>query len=144
MYWKLLLIFFMIMYAEITIFIYIMYVIGIVLTLILTLIISLIGIILVRINGMYILRQIQQYMFNNKNLTNKIDINIILLLVGFFLLIPGFLTDFIALLLIVPTIQNYLVIHLIPYLRFKYFENINKNNNIIEGEYTNLKDYKDK
>ena len=56
-----------------------------------------------------------------------------LLLAGFLLLLPGFFTDFLGLLLLLPPIQNLITLRLLPYLRFQRGQGAG--GETFEGEY---------
>ncbi len=119
MRWLPLLIVFFIAYIEITLFIKVAQVIGVLLTLSLVILTSFVGVSLVKAQGVKILGQMQIKLANGENPAAEMIKSVSTLLAGFLLLIPGFFTDFLGLLLLLPPLQNKLTLKLLPYLRFQ-------------------------
>jgi len=117
--WLPLLIIFLVVYIEITLFIHVAQVIGVLFTLLLVIMTSFIGVSLVRTQGMIILTQMQVKIANGESPAVEMIKSVSILLAGFLLLLPGFFTDFLGLLLLLPPIQNSLTLRLLPYLRFQ-------------------------
>lgn len=118
MRWIPLLLIFIVAYIEITLFIQVSHVIGVLFTLMLIVLTSFIGVSLVRTQGLKILTQLQVKIANGENPAAEMIKSVSILLAGFLLLLPGFFTDFLGLLLLLPPVQNSLTLKLLPYLRF--------------------------
>ncbi|NDL61464.1 FxsA family protein [Acerihabitans arboris] len=119
MRWIPLLLIFVVAYIEISIFIQVAHVIGVLFTLLLIVLTSFIGVSLVRAQGLKILGQMQIKMANGESPALEMIKSVSVLLAGFLLLLPGFFTDFLGLLLLLPPVQNSLTLKLLPYLRFQ-------------------------
>lgn len=119
MRWIPLLLIFVVAYIEISIFIQVAQVIGVLFTLLLIVLTSFIGVSLVRTQGLKILGQMQIKMANGESPAAEMIKSVSVLLAGFLLLLPGFFTDFLGLLLLLPPVQNSLTLKLLPYLRFQ-------------------------
>lgn len=119
MRWLPLLVIFIVAYIEITLFIQVAQVIGVLFTLLLVVLTSFIGVSLVRTQGLIILTQMQVKLANGESPAAEMIKSVSVLLAGFLLLIPGFFTDFLGLLLLLPPVQNSLTLRLLPYLRFQ-------------------------
>ncbi len=117
--WLPLLVVFIVVYIEITLFIQVAQAIGVLFTLLLVILTSFIGVSLVRTQGMKILAQMQLKIANGESPAAEMIKSVSILLAGFLLLLPGFFTDFLGLLLLLPPIQNSLTLRLLPYLRFQ-------------------------
>lgn len=130
-----LLILFIITYIEITIFIQVAHVIGILVTLLLMIFTSIIGLSLIRTQGLRIFIQIQRQIIQGENLARDMIKSLSILLAGFLLLLPGFITDFLGLLLLLPSVQNLLTLRLILYMKNKYFSGYYSKWNTFEGEF---------
>lgn len=110
--------FFLYVYIEISIFIQVAHVLGVFLTLILVILTSLMGISLVRNQGLKNLMLMQQKMAAGENPAGEMIKSVSLLIAGMLLILPGFFTDFLGLLLLLPPVQKHLTLKLLPYLRF--------------------------
>lgn len=119
MRWLPLLVIFAVAYLEISIFIQVAQVIGVLATLLLVLLTSFIGVSLVRAQGLKIFGQLQSKLANGESPAEEMIKSVSVLLAGFLLLLPGFFTDFLGLLLLLPPVQNTLTLKLLPYLRFQ-------------------------
>ncbi|SPZ21114.1 Suppressor of F exclusion of phage T7 [Providencia rettgeri] len=62
--------------------------------------------------------QIQQKLASGESPAAEMIKSVALVLAGFLLIVPGFFTDFIGLLLLLPPIQKLIVMRLIPHIRF--------------------------
>ncbi|WP_413735486.1 FxsA family protein [Sodalis sp. RH21] len=119
MRWIPLLLIFVVAYIEITLFIQVAHMIGVLFTMLLIVLTSFIGVSLVRAQGLKILTQMQIKMANGESPAAEMIKSVSVLLAGFLLLLPGFFTDFLGLLLLLPPVQNSLTLKLLPYLRFQ-------------------------
>lgn len=133
MRWIPVLIIFIITYIEISLFIQVAYVLGVMATLLLVIATSFIGVSLVRAQGLRILGQMQIKLARGESPAGEMIKSVSLLLAGFLLLLPGFFTDFLGLLLLLPPIQNLLTLRLLPYLRFQ--RGSDAGGKTFEGEY---------
>ena len=110
--------FFLYVYIEISIFIQVAHVLGVLLTLILVIFTSVIGMSLVRNRGFKNLMLMQQKMQAGESPAVEMVKSVSLIIAGLLLIIPGFFTDFLGLLLLLPPVQKHLTLKLLPYLRF--------------------------
>lgn len=133
MRWIPLLTIFIITYIEISLFIQVANVLGVLATLLLVIATSFIGVSLVRAQGLRILEQMQIKLARGESPAGEMIKSVSLLLAGFLLLLPGFFTDFLGLLLLFPPIQNLLTLRMLPYLRFQ--RGSGAGGEIFEGEY---------
>ncbi|MGP4123487.1 MAG: FxsA family protein [Sodalis sp. (in: enterobacteria)] len=116
MRWIPLLIIFITTYIEISLFIRVAHVLGILAALLLVIATSFIGVLLIRDKGLRILGQMQIKLARGESLAGEMLKSVSLLLAGFLLMLPGFFTDILGLLLLLPLIQNLLTQRLLPYL----------------------------
>ncbi|CNE35564.1 FxsA protein [Yersinia rohdei] len=116
MRWLPLALIFLLAYIEISIFIKVAAVLGVLVTLLLVILSSCIGISLVRNQGMKTFIQMQQKLAAGESPAAEMIKSVSLVLAGFLLLIPGFFTDFLGLLLLLPPIQKSLTLKLMPHL----------------------------
>ncbi|KHN50390.1 FxsA family protein [Pectobacterium fontis] len=116
MRWLPLLFIFILVYIEISLFIQVAEVLGVAMTLLLVIFTSCLGVSLVRNQGMKTLVQMQQKMATGESPAAEMVKSVSLALAGFLLLIPGFLTDFLGLLLLLPPVQKSLTLKLMPHL----------------------------
>lgn len=117
MRWLPFLVIFGLVWIEITIFIQVAHVLGVLLTMLLVIFTSCIGISLVKHQGMKNFILMQQKLNAGESPAAEMVKSVSLILAGFLLLIPGFFTDFIGLLLLLPPVQKHLTLKLMPYLR---------------------------
>ena len=110
MRWIPLIAIFLYVYIEISIFIQVAHVFGVLLTLVLVIFTSVIGMSLVRNQGFKNLMLMQQKMAAGESVS--------LILAGLLLLLPGFFTDLLGLVLLLPPVQKHLTVKLMPYLHF--------------------------
>lgn len=116
MRWLPLLLIFLLVYVEISLFIKVSAVLGVLMTLLLVLFTSCVGVSLVRNQGIKTFMQIQQKLVVGESPAAEMVKSVSLVLAGFLLLLPGFFTDFLGLLLLLPPIQKSLTLKLVPHL----------------------------
>lgn len=138
-----LLVIFLLAYIEISLFIQVAHVLGVFLTLLLVIFTSGVGISLVRNEGMKTLMQIQQKLALGESPAAEMVKSVSLLLAGFLLLLPGFFTDFLGLLLLLPPVQKHLTLKLLPHLTFSRggFRAGQGGGATFEGEYQRKDEY---
>ncbi|MBO1551654.1 FxsA family protein [Yersinia pseudotuberculosis] len=107
---------FLLAYIEISIFIKVAAVLGVPITLLLVIISSCVGISLVRNQGIKTFIQMQQKLAAGESPAAEMIKSVSLVLAGILLLIPGFFTDFLGLLLLLPWVQKTLTLKLMPHL----------------------------
>ncbi|GAA5113332.1 membrane protein FxsA [Orbus sasakiae] len=139
------LVFFIYLYVEISIFVAVANSIGVLLALIAIIATSIIGLSLVKSQGLKNLAAMQQKMANNENPTDEMVKNISLMIGGFLLLIPGFLTDILGALLLLPPVQQFFVKRIVPKMkvrsyRFQSSQSTKNESDIIEGEFKHKND----
>lgn len=110
--------FFLYVYIEISIFIQVAHVLGVLLTLILVIFTSIIGMSLVRNQGFENFLIMQQKMAAGESPAEEMIKSVSLIIAGLLLILPGFFTDFLGLLLLLPPVQKHLTMKLLPHLRF--------------------------
>lgn len=136
-----LLLLFLLIYIEAQLFIAVAGVFGVALTLLLIIATSFMGISLVRSQGIKTLMQLQQKMATGENPASEMIKSVSLLFAGFLLLIPGFFTDFLGLLLMLPFVQKLMTLRMMPFVQvyqpssFRHYTDTDKDSNIIEGEF---------
>lgn len=133
---------FLLVYIEVTIFIWVANVTGVLLALLLIIATSFIGVSLVRNQGLKTLGQIQQKLAMGESPAGEMVKSVSLLFSGFLLLIPGFFTDFLGLLLMLPPVQKLLTLRLMPLVQVYQPRSAASNDpyqkpngNVIDGEY---------
>ena len=109
---------FLYVYIEISIFIQVAHVLGVLLTLILVIFSSVVGISLVKNQGFKNLMLMQQKMAAGESPAAEMIKSVSLIIAGLLLLLPGFFTDFLGLVLLLPPVQKHLTVKLMPYLHF--------------------------
>lgn len=131
--------FFIYAYCEISFFIKVADSIGVFLALICIIATSFIGFSLVKTQGLKNFSIMRQKMANHQSLKNEVIKNVALLFAGFFLLIPGFLTDILGAILLIPYVQNYLVKLVVEKMPIQSSvdssRSYNQTDEIIEGEF---------
>ncbi len=111
--------FFLYVYIEISIFIQVAHVLGVFMTLILVIFSSVVGMSLVRNQGFKNFLLMQQKRWPRARARRREMIkSVSLIIAGLLLLLPGFFTDFLGLLLLLPPVQKHLTMKLMPHLRF--------------------------
>ncbi len=117
MRWLPFILFFLLAWIEISIFIQVAHVIGVLLTLILVIFTSAIGISLVKNQGMKNFMLLQEKLARHENPAAEMTRSVSLIIAGFLLVLPGFFTDFLGLLLLLPPVQKHLTLKVMPYLK---------------------------
>nr|WP_234471859.1 FxsA family protein [Erwinia sp. S43] len=115
--WLPFLVIFVLVWIEISLFIQVAHVLGVLLTMLLVIFTSCIGISLVKNQGMKNFMLMQQKLNAGESPAAEMVKSVSLILAGFLLLIPGFFTDFLGLLLLLPPVQKHLTLKLMPHLR---------------------------
>ncbi len=115
--WLPFLVLFLVAWIEITLFIQVAHVLGVLMTMLLVIFSSAIGISLVKNQGMKNFMLMQQKLQAGESPAAEMIKSVSLILAGFLLLVPGFFTDFIGLLLLLPPVQKHLTLKLMPHLR---------------------------
>lgn len=108
---------FLYVYIEISIFIQVAHVFGVLLTLVLVIFTSVIGMSLVRNQGFKNILLMQQKMAAGESPAAEMIKSVSLMIAGLLLLLPGFFTDLLGLLLLLPPVQKLLTLRLMPHLR---------------------------
>jgi UPF0716 protein FxsA len=90
---------------------------GVLLTMLLVIFTSCIGVSLVKNQGMKNFVLMQQKLNAGESPAAEMIKSVSLVLAGFLLLLPGFFTDFIGLLLLLPPVQKHLTLKLMPHLK---------------------------
>lgn len=140
---------FLYVYIEISIFIQVAHVLGVLLTLILVIFTSVIGMSLVRNQGFKNFLLMQQKMAAGESPAAEMIKSVSLIIGGILLIIPGFFTDFLGLLLLFPPVQKLLTLKLMPHLRFNRmpgggFSTGPGNGETFDGEYQRKDDQRDR
>ncbi|HGY1168471.1 TPA: FxsA family protein [Citrobacter braakii] len=120
MRWIPLLAIFLYVYIEISIFIQVAHVLGVLMTLLLVIFTSVIGMSLVRNQGFKNFLLMQQKMAAGESPAAEMIKSVSLIIAGLLLVLPGFFTDFLGLLLLLPPVQKHLTMKLLPHLRFSH------------------------
>ncbi|MFQ0970997.1 FxsA family protein [Gilliamella sp. ESL0232] len=132
-------IFFIYVYFELTFFIAVANSIGIFLALICIIATSILGFSLVKTQGLKNLSIMQQKIANNQSYKNELIRSVALLFAGFFLLIPGFLTDILGAILLIPHAQDHIVEFIVRKMpirsKFSSSQMHYQESDIIEGEF---------
>ncbi|OCG75012.1 FxsA family protein [Gilliamella sp. Occ4-3] len=131
--------FFIYVYFEISVFIAVANSIGIFLALICIIATSILGFSLVKTQGLKNLSIMQQKIANNQSYKNEVIRSVALLFAGFFLLIPGFLTDILGAILLIPHVQDHIVEFIVRKMpirsKFSSSQMHYQEGDIIEGEF---------
>ncbi|MGK2959784.1 MAG: FxsA family protein [Candidatus Malihini olakiniferum] len=138
MRWLPLFLLFLFAYIEISLFIRVAEVLGIAVTQLLLVFTSCIGIALMRNQGMKIFIQMQQKITARESPAAEMVKSVSLVLASFLLLLPGFFTDFLGLLLLLPPLQKRLTVKLMPHLHiWRCYGTVAPNpvRNTFNGEY---------
>lgn len=133
--WLLFIVFFAWLYIELSIFIHITGVIGLLPALLLVILTSVIGVSLIRNKGFSNLLLLQQKIRDGENPAAEMIKSVSFIIAGILLLVPGFVTDALGLLLLLPVIQKHLLIKLMPYIRFRRSGAAQQEGRTFEGEY---------
>ncbi|EFW12322.1 putative inner membrane protein [Serratia symbiotica str. Tucson] len=133
MRWLPILLIFLLAYIEISLFINISDVLGVAFTLLLVIFTSCVGISLMRNQGMRTFVQIQQKLSAGESPALEMVRSVSLVIAGFLLMIPGFFTDFLGLLLLLPPVQKLLTLRLMPHLSVYRFGGLGPGGNAATG-----------
>lgn len=149
MRWIPLLAVFLYVYIEISIFIQVAHVFGVLMTLILVIFTSVIGMSLVRNQGFKNFLLMQQKMQAGESPAAEMIKSVSLIIAGLLLVLPGFFTDFLGMLLLLPPVQKHLTLKLMPHLRFNRmpgggFSTGPENGETFEGEYQRKDEQRDR
>lgn len=132
-------VFFIYAYLELSFFVKVADSIGVFLALIGIIATSIIGFSLIKKQGLNNLSIMQQKIANNQSPKDEIIKSVSLLFSGFLLLIPGFLTDILGAILLIPRVQDYIVEFIVKKFPFKVRSFSSSNNaqlnDVIEGEF---------
>ncbi|MWN05171.1 FxsA family protein [Gilliamella sp. Pas-s95] len=132
-------IFFIYVYCEVSFFIAVANTIGVFLALICIIATSILGFSLVKTQGLKNLSIMQQKIANKQSPKDEIIKSVALLFAGFLLFIPGFLTDILGTVLLIPNVQEHIVKFIVRKMpiksRFVSSQTLYQNNDIIEGEF---------
>ena len=105
---------------------------------------SIIGLSLIKKQGLRNLSIMQQKIANQQSPKDEIIKSVSLLFAGFLLLIPGFLTDILGAIMLIPWVQEYIVRFIIgklPSKFYSFYSNSNTQmNDVIEGEFERKSD----
>lgn len=132
---------FLFVYIEISLFIKVAAILGVAVTLLLVIATSCLGASLIRRKGLQNLMAMQHKMAQGESPAVEMIKSVSLLMASFLLIVPGFFTDFLGLLLLLPPIQKQLTLKLLPYFRFLRSANGNGfaayggSGNTFEGEF---------
>lgn len=117
MRWLPLLVIFLLAWIEITLFIKVAHVLGVLMTMLLVVATSALGVSLVKNQGMRNFMLMQEKLARNESPAAEMIKSVSLIIAGFLLLLPGFFTDLLGLLLLLPPVQKHLTLKLMPHLR---------------------------
>ncbi|WP_340610479.1 FxsA family protein [Xenorhabdus bharatensis] len=108
----------LLIYIESVLFVRIASEVGVLLTLLLVVLTSCVGVSLVRNQGIKNFMSMQQKMAAGESPAEEAIKSVSLVIAGFLLIIPGFFTDFLGLLLLLSPVQKLLTAKLLPHLTF--------------------------
>lgn len=141
MRWLPLILICLLIYIEAVIFVHVASAIGVFMTLVLVVLTSCLGVSLVRNQGMRNLSLIQQKIQAGESPAAEMIKSVSLVLAGILLVLPGFFTDFLGLLLLLPPVQKLLVSRVLPFIRVyqprtnPFAGNAANRGNVYEGEF---------
>lgn len=141
MRWLPLILICLLIYIEAVIFVHVASAIGVFMTLVLVVLTSCLGVSLVRNQGMRNLSLIQQKIQAGESPAAEMIKSVSLVLAGILLVLPGFFTDFLGLLLLLPPVQKLLVSRVLPFIRVyqprtnPFAGNAASRGNVYEGEF---------
>ena len=107
---------FILAWIEISLFIKVAHLFGVLLTLLLVIATSAIGLSLVKNQGIKNFRLMQEKLVRNENPAPEMTRGLSLFLAGFLLILPGFFTDLLGALLLLPPVQQRLTHKLMPFI----------------------------
>lgn len=143
----------LLVYIESVIFVHVASEIGVLMTLVLVVLTSCLGISLVKNQGTKNIGLIQQKIAAGESPAEEMIKSVALVLAGILLIIPGFFTDFLGLLLLLPPVQKLMVMRLMPHIKFyrpgqpgqqsgfgNFVKPDNHQGNTFEGEFQHKQD----
>ena len=116
--------------------------IGGLLTIFLTIATAVIGIFMIRIQGVYTLQKMQSMLQQQQTPAIPIIEGVLLTLAAFFLLIPGFISDALGALLLIPPIRVAIAHSFVRSGGSRFQHQNSSHSDIIDGEYEDISDYK--
>lgn len=137
----------LLIYIEAVIFVYVASGIGVFMTLVLVVLTSCFGVSLVRNKGMRNLSLIQQKIQAGESPAAEMIKSVSLVLAGILLVLPGFFTDFLGLLLLLSPVQRFLVSRVLPYIKVyqprtgPFSGSAANQGNVYEGEFEHRRDH---
>ncbi|QLB20905.1 hypothetical protein A6B43_04865 [Vespertiliibacter pulmonis] len=99
---------FLYIYIEISLLITVGSAIGVLPLMLLMLGISILGIWLIRMSGIRAIWQLRSQIYEGKNITQAVISSLFFVISGFLLILPGFLSDILAFLLLLPITQKFI------------------------------------
>ncbi|MBC8945030.1 MULTISPECIES: FxsA family protein [Xenorhabdus] len=146
MRWLPLILICLLVYIESVLFVRIASEVGVLLTLLLVVLTSCVGVSLVRNQGIKNFMTMQQKIAAGESPAVEAVKSVSLVMAGFLLILPGFFTDFLGLLLLLSPVQKLLTAKLLPHINF-YRPNVrgrdgqdNGRGQTFEGEYQRKQD----
>ncbi|BET95610.1 FxsA family protein [Xenorhabdus taiwanensis] len=150
MRWLPLILICLLVYIESVLFVWIASEVGVLLTLLLVILTSCLGVSLVRNQGIKNFISMQQKLVVGENPAEEAVKSVSLVIAGFLLILPGFFTDFLGLLLLLAPVQKLLTAKLLPHIKFyrpntfygsgNYDGGYGHNGQTFEGEYERRQD----
>ncbi len=131
-------------YLEFLVFLEVSHVIGGFSALLLTFLSAVIGIYLIRQQGLVVMNRMHETLQRGESPVEDIIHSFFLLIAGVFFLLPGFITDSIAVILIIPPVRSVLGKIIIKNIRVTFYNNTlnggysargNNTGPVIDGEY---------
>ncbi|OTA18214.1 exclusion suppressor FxsA [Xenorhabdus vietnamensis] len=118
MRWLPLILICLLVYIESVLFVRIASEVGVLLTLLLVILTSCLGVSLVRNQGIKNFMSMQQKLAAGESPAEEAVKSVSLVMAGFLLILPGFFTDFLGLLLLLTPVQKLLTMKLLPHIKF--------------------------
>ncbi|KLU16927.1 MULTISPECIES: FxsA family protein [Xenorhabdus] len=118
MRWLPLILICLLVYIESVLFVRIASEIGVLLTLLLVILTSCLGVSLVRNQGIKNFISMKQKLAAGESPAEEAVKSVSLVMAGFLLILPGFFTDFLGLLLLLSPVQKFLTAKLLPHIKF--------------------------
>lgn len=135
MRWLPYLLFFAFIWLEISLFMAVAHQLGVLVTLLLLVLTSVVGAALFKNQGIISLGQLQQKLSTNQDPSSELTRSLAIAIAGGLLLIPGFFTDILGALLLLPPVQNSVVRRLQPFMKFKPKAEAARDSYTVEGEF---------
>lgn len=110
---------FLYIYLEISVFVIVANTIGVLFALLILVATSILGIFIVKSQGVRHIVQMQRKLQMGENPSREISKSVLLFFGGFLLLIPGFITDVVGAFLLIPPVQRLVVKYFFPRLAVK-------------------------